>query len=74
MVRPVADSLAIALRDDWPIGSPGLIIGTRDASQLIGDIWLDDEEWIDFSRGPVSSVRIDDHPLIDGWASETGHL
>lgn len=74
MTRPVADALPIELLDDWPKEFAGCVIGTRDASQLIGDIWLDDKEWAEFSRCPISSVRIDDHPPIDGWSTETGYL
>lgn len=74
MTGPVADALPAELRDGWPEKLAGCVIGTRDASALFGDLWLDDQEWDEISCRPVWSMRIDDHPPTDGWTTETGHL
>lgn len=52
MTRPLAGALPTELRDGWTEKLAGCVIGTRDASQLMGDLLSDDEESAEISRGP----------------------
>lgn len=72
MIRPAANALPMKLRDSWPDEFSGCVVGMRDASIFFGNVGLTEGEWAAVATGTVSSVRIDEHDLTDGWHTETG--
>jgi hypothetical protein len=39
----------------------------RETGIMLGSLVLDDVEWSAIAQTPVFSIRIDEHPEIDGW-------
>jgi hypothetical protein len=41
----------------------------RETGVALGSLLLEDEEWRVMRSTPVFSLRIDDHPILDGWTT-----
>ncbi len=66
---PAEDALPVAVDYGWPEPFPGSRVILREAGITLGSIDLNDDEWTTVAWSPVYSVRIDDHPAVDGWTA-----
>jgi len=69
VVRPSDDVLPFALEEGWPSALPGHIVTMREAGIVLGSLLLEDSEWRTMRATQVLSLRLDDHPLLDGWTT-----
>ena len=66
---PSDDALPFPLLDGWPIALPGCVVTMRETGVALGSLLPEDEEWRAMRSTPVFSLRIDDHPIPDGWTT-----
>jgi hypothetical protein len=63
--------LPFALANGWPSALPGHVVTMRETGIVLGSLLLDDEEWRTMRSTQVFSLRIDEHPVLDGWTTRT---
>jgi hypothetical protein len=49
---------------------PGCLVTIRETGIVLGSLLLEDEEWRVLRPTTVFSLRVDDHPALDGWATQ----
>jgi hypothetical protein len=54
---------------DWPEATPGSMVVAREAGITLGSVALNDRSWAEMRSGQVVSIRIDEHPVTDGWVT-----
>jgi hypothetical protein len=62
--------LPFPITDGWPVALPGCVTTIRESGITLGTLLLEDDEWQTLRSGPVFSMRVDDHPLMDGWTAQ----
>jgi hypothetical protein len=70
MAAPPEEVLPVVLSDGWPEVLPGCLVTIREAGIILGSLLLEDEEWRTLRSVPVLSLRIDEHPEMDGWTTK----
>jgi hypothetical protein len=71
VVMPPDDAVPFALTEGWPFALPGNVVTMRETGIALGSLLLEDEEWRTMRSGRVFSLRIDDHPVVDGWTTRS---
>lgn len=67
---PSDDVVPFALTDGWPEPLAGCVVAFRETGIVPGSLPLSDEEWAALSSGGVQTLRVDDHPTMDGWTTQ----
>lgn len=72
VLRPSQDANPFAWSDGWPEPLSNNVVTMQEAGITLGGLLLEDWEWHALLTRPVLSLRVDEHPAIDGWT--THHL
>lgn len=49
---------------------PGCLVTVRETGIVLGSLLLEDEEWRALQSTPMLSLRVGDHPVLDGWTTQ----
>jgi hypothetical protein len=71
VVKPLDDALPFPLADRWPSALPGRVVTMRESGIVLGSLLLEDEEWRTMRSARAFSLRVDDHPALDGWTTRS---
>ncbi|KAA1424069.1 hypothetical protein [Nocardioides antri] len=69
MPAPSDEVLPFVLSDGWPDPLPGCVVTFRESGIVLGSLLFEDDEWRALRSGPALSLRIDEHPVMDGWTT-----
>lgn len=70
MPTPSSDVVPFVLTDGWPEPLAGCVVAFQESGIVLGSLLLSDEEWAALNRASVLTLRIDDHPTMDGWIAK----
>lgn len=69
MSRTSPEALPFTWGDGWPEPLPDSVVTLREAGIALGSLILEESEWQTLRSRPVLSLRVDDHPVTDGWTT-----
>lgn len=70
MAAPPEGVLPFSLSEGWPEVLPGRLVTIRETGITLGSLLLEDDELQKLRSVPVLTLRIDDHPEMDGWTTK----